>query len=83
MNIEEIKSLQVGDLIAFEEECEEFDPKFHTGVRQDEHGNELCFDHGLIEEITPYEIIIFWFSGCEDDTFAFGEAHWKNCKKLQ
>ena len=82
MNIEEINSLQVGDLIAFEE-YDEFDPKFHTGISQDEHGNELSFDCGLIEEITPYEIIIFWFSGCEDDTFAIREAHWEDCRKLQ
>lgn len=83
MNIEEIRSLQVGDLIAYEE-YEKFDPKFHTGISQDEHGNELSFDYGLVEEITPYEIKVFWFSGCEDDTFAIGPgAHWQNCKKVQ
>ena len=82
MNIEEINSLQVGDLIAFEE-YDKFDPKFHIGIRQDEHGNELSFDCGLVEEITPYEIIIVWFSGCEDDSCAIREAHWEDCRKLQ
>lgn len=83
MNIEEIRSLQVGDLIAYEE-YEKFNPVYHIGEKKDDLGGEYSFDYGLVEEITPYEIKVFWFSGCEDDTFAIGPgAHWQNCKKVQ
>ena len=82
MTQEEVNSLQVGDLISFEDETN-FDPKYFVESRTDANGVKYCIDYGLIESITPTSIDIFWFSGCSSSKFSFSEDQWESCRKAQ
>jgi len=82
MTQEEVNSLQVGDLIIFEDE-DNFDPKYFVESRTDANGVEYCIDYGLIESITPTSIDVFWFSGCSNSIFSFSEDQWESCRKVQ
>jgi len=82
MTQEEVNSLQVGDLISFEDE-DNFDPEYFVESRTDANGVKYCIDYGLIESITPTSIDIFWFSGCSSSKFSFSEDQWESCRKAQ
>lgn len=82
MTQEEVNSLQVGDLIAFESE-DNFDPNYFVESRTDANGVEYCIDYGLIESITPTSIDIFWFSGYNSSTFSLNEDQWESCRKVK